>query len=1037
MIEKIVSLALHRRMVAIVIAVLVALYGYYSWTQLKIEAYPDISDVTVQVTTQALGYSAEDVEQQITIPLERTLSATPGSALIRSSSTFGLSLITIIFADGIELYWARQRVLELLNQVTLPTGITSQLDPVTGPVDEIYRYTLQSDTKNLQELSEIQRWKVALAIQRIPGVANVDTFGGLAKQYSLELDPIELNRYGLALSDVVSAINNNTSNSGGSRIARGEQSYVIRGIGLVRTLEDLGNIVVSSRHGSPILVRDLGRLEYSHQERNGILGQDRNPEAVQGNVQMLKGQNASRVLSRVHAEITKLNAELAREDVRIVPYIDRDGLVQATVNKVAHTMLEGVGLVFIILILFLGSPRSAAVVSVTIPMALLVAFILMQLTGLPANLLSLGSIDFGVIVDGAIVVTEAILRRREEAPDEPLQLVEIQNTAVHVTRPIFFATLIIITAYLPLLGLERAEAKLFSPIAYTIAYALVGALGCSLLLVPGLAFIAFRKPRRNFHNRVVRGLEAGYRASLSWLLGARFIVYAAVGCAFGGVVVLGVTAGREFLPELDEGALWLQVQLPSGISLDKASEMAGDLRRAIIEFPEVDTVITQLGRSDTRTDPWTFSHIEVPVTLKPYDVWPDSESKREFVARLRARLDLLPGFRIGISQPIIDNVNDLVAGAHSALVLRVTGDDLIQGRELANKIVSILRNVRGTDAANIFQEPRVPQISISVDRAAAARYGINVADISNLITQGVGGEPIGQVYNEDRVYSLTVRFPEKDRTSPSALGDLTLNAPGGMGMQVPLSQIATIRMQSGESTIAHEATKRSLSIAIEYRDRDLSSYLTDAQAAVASRLEYDRTKFSLQWAGQFENQARAQRRLSIIMGVEIGIMLAFLYVNFGNLRQALLVIAVIPLATLGGLIAVHLRMETLNVASGVGFIALFGVAVQNGIIMIANLNRVRDQIPYLREAVLEGATERLRPVLMTTLAASFGMVPAALATGIGSDVQRSIGTVVVGGLAVATALTLFIVPVLYYAIERRWHGRVLADSPAVGQRHPL
>ncbi|MGP0059649.1 MAG: efflux RND transporter permease subunit [Beijerinckiaceae bacterium] len=1024
MIERFVGICLSQRAIVIVIALLAAAYGVYAWTQLKIEAYPDISDVTAQVTTQALGLPAEDVEQQITIPLERALSNTPGMTTMRSSSTFGLSLITMVFRDGSEDYWERQRIQERVNQVSFPSAIQPGLDPVTGPIDEIFRFTLESDSKNLLELSDIQNWVVAPAFLRVPGIANVDLFGGFTKQYTIEVDPDQLQRFGVALTDVVNAINNNNTYGSGSRIARGQQSYVIRQTGLIRTLDDLGNIVVTQHHGVPVLVRDLGRLEFSHQEREGILGKNNNPDTVQANLQMLKGENPSQVLKAVQAKVAELQEQLDPLDVHIVPYIDRDNLVNSTIEKVGHTIGEGVALVFIVLILFLGSPRSAIVVAITIPLSLVSAFVLMNATKLPANLLSLGSIDFGVIVDGAIVVTEAILVRREAAPDLPLDEQDIKHTAAHVTQPIFFATLIIMTAYLPLLGLERAEAKLFSPIAYTIVYALFGALLCSLMLVPGLAFIAFRKPRKIFHNKPLEALRSGYRYLLGHFLSAPIIVYGIAVVALGTVVVLGITVGKEFLPELDEGSLWLQVQLPSGISLDTASEMASDLRRVIKEFPEVDTAISQLGRSDSRMDPWTFSHIEIPVTLRRYDTWPDHESKHEFVARLRARLDQLPGYQIGISQPIIDNVNDVVAGAHSALVLRVVGQDLKEGRRIGEEVVAVLRTVQGTSQASVFQEPPIPQISVQADRAALARFGLNISDVANLVTNGVGGEPIGQVYVEDRIYNLTTRFPREQRDSPETLGRLLLTAPSGA--RIPLSQVASIKLLNGESTISHNMAKRNITVRIDYADRDLISYLADAQARIAKDVKFDPTKFRLEWGGQFENQRRAQTRLTIIMGGVLAMMLLFLFIGFGQLRLALLILGVVPLAALGGLIAIHLRGDTLNVATGVGFIALFGVAVQNGILMISSLNHMRGRVASLREAVMEGASERFRPVLMTSTVATVGMLPAALATGIGSDVQRSLATVVVGGLIVATMLTLFILPTLYFVLERSIHDRAEA-----------
>ena len=1031
MINNIVRYCLQKRYAVILVTMLVALFGYYSWTRMAVEAYPELSDVSAQVTTQAPGLAAEEIEQQITIPLERQLSGTPGLAHMRSSSTFGLSLITLTFKDGAEDYWERQRVTERMAQATLPSGITPSLDSVSGPSGEIYRYTLESDSKNLLELSEIQRWIVMPELRQIPGIADVGNFGGLTMEYQLEVDQNQLQRFGVSLSDVTSAINNNNANAGGSRISRGEQGYVVRGIGMMRSLTDLGNVVVKQINGVPVLVRDLGKLQYSHQERQGILGKDNNPDTIEGIVKLLKYQNASEVIKDVHAKVTQLQKQLAPHGVRIVPYIDRDELIQLTVHKVSHTVIEGIGLVCIVLILFLGSPRSALVAAVTIPLALVAVFIMMYLTKMPANLFSLGAIDFGIIVDGAIVVTEAILRRREAKPTEELREAEVRAATTEVIKPIFFATLIIIAAYLPLFAFERAEGKLLSPMALTVSYALLGALLCSIVLVPGLAYMALRNPRRIFHNKPLEWLSAGYRQTLGNLLDKPVIAYAIGALALVGVIVLGGATGREFMPQLDEGTLWLQVQMPSGLSLEKGSEMAAELRRTLLSFPEVSYVVTQLGRSDDGTDPWTPSHMEVPVGLKPYSSWPIGENKAEFVRRLNARLAQLPGFSVGISQPISDGVNDAVGGAHSPLVIRVYGDDFKELRRIGNDIVNVLHGVRGSADVSIFQEPPIPQIVIDIDRAAAARLGINIADISNLIQTGIGGAPVTQMYVADRIYNVSVRFPKDSRNGPEALGNLLLTASNGA--RIPLSQLAHIRTSTGESTITHESTHRQLTVRLDYADRDLLSYYEEAQVKVAKDVHFDHSKYRLEWAGQFENQERAQARLIVVFGLVLGLMAIILYAGFGKLRQALLILGVVPLAALGGLVALQATGNTINVATGVGFIALFGVAVQNGIIMVSNINRVRQQGMALMEAVLAGASERFRPVLMTATVASVGMLPAALATGVGTDVQRGLATVVVGGLVVATLLTLFILPTFYFALERWIERRKGIPRPLDGR----
>src|SRR5882724_8954615 len=738
MIDQFVGFCLHRRVAVFILTALLAGYGVYAWETLSVEAYPELGDVAAQVTTQMPGLAAEEVEQLITVPLERQINGTPGLLLMRSTSTFGLSLITVLFRDGYEDYWVRQRLLERIAQTALPPGAAPALDPVAGPGGEIYRYTLESDTKNLQELSEIQRWTVIPALKSVPGVVDDTNFGGFTTEYQLDLDPKQLEHYGRGINDVINAINNNNTNAGGGRVSRGDQSYVIRGIGLIHSLADIGATVVTQVNGAPVLVRDLGRTTLSHQEREGIVGKDNNPDTIEGIVLMLKYQNPSQTLRGVHAKVEELNRQLAKQDVRVAAYIDRDNLVKATVSKVGQTILEGITLVFLILILFLGSPRSAFVVAVSIPLALVSVFSFLNLTKVSANLLSLGAIDFGILVDGSIVVIEAVLRRREATPNEELSESEVKAAALQVTRPIFFASLIIITTYLPLFSFERAEAKLFTPMAYTMGYALLGALLTSLALVPGLAYYAFRKPGRVYHNRWLEKLTRGYERILAACIDEPRIIYGVTIFALLAVVGLGATVGREFLPDLDEGSLWLQVQMPTGLALNQASDMASELRRAVLRYPEISYVVTQTGRNDDGTDPWTMSHIEAPVGLKPYDTWPGGESKKEFVNRLSTDLDRqLPGYSIGISQPIIDGVNDMIGGAHSPLVIKIYGDDLGVLRDIGRQIVDVLYTIPGTSSASLFQEPPIPQIEIKLDRDKAARYGVNMTDVQNVIQTGV------------------------------------------------------------------------------------------------------------------------------------------------------------------------------------------------------------------------------------------------------------------------------------------------------------
>ncbi|NQE50636.1 efflux RND transporter permease subunit [Herbaspirillum rubrisubalbicans] len=1018
MIERLVTLCFQRRGIVQLVFLLAALYGWYCWNQLPLEAYPDIADVTSQVVTQVNGLAAEEVEQQITIPLERQIMGTPGMHVMRSESTFGLSLITVVFNDGAEDYWSRQRLQERISAVSLPYGAQPGLDALTSPIGEIYRYTLQSKTRDLRELSELQFWKVIPRLKQVPGVVDVSNFGGLTTQFMLELDPAKLIKYNTSLNQISQAISANNANAGGSIMKRGEQGLVIRGVGLIRSLDDLGNIVVSQKNGVPVLVKDLGRVVLGNQERHGVLGIDHQSDAIEGITLLLKNENPSRVMDGVHAAVQDLNDHILPKDVKIVPYIDRSKLVEATVHTVGKTLVEGMLLVSLVLFLFLGSPRAAAIVAITIPLSLLTAFILMHHFNIPANLLSLGAIDFGILVDGAIVLVESILRLREERPQGEISGEDVLRLMRQLARPIFFGMLVIIIAYLPLFAFQRIEYKLFSPMAFAVGFALVGALLVALLLTPGLSWMAYRRPVKVFHNPVLVWLEPRYRKVLDKLVGKSRFVLAATLLTLATIGVLGATIGRDFLPYLDEGSIWLQVQLPPGISLDKASELADRLRAATHEFPEVEHIVTQVGRNDDGTDPFTPSHIECAVTLHPYSEWKSGWTKQELIAHMSERYKKLAGIDVGFTQPMIDGVLDKLSGSHSDLAVKIFGNDFGEMRVLANAVQGVLQDVPGAADVVIDQEPRLPQVRVNVDRAAAARLGINVSDIMALIQTGIGGSPVTQVFIEERSYNVAAVFNDRARSTPEALGNLTLVAANGA--HVALSQVAHITMEDGETTITREMNRRHLTVRLNLRGRDLASFLDDAKARIAQQVHYDHSRYEIAWGGQFENQQRAQSRLALILPMALAFMFVLLFAEFKNLRQPALILLCVPLATLGGLVALHLRDMTLNVSSAVGFIALFGVAVLNAIIMMSNLNRWVSQsgLP-LREAVIGGALERMRPVLMTATVAALGLVPAAIAHGLGSDVQRPLATVVVGGLMSATVLTLVLLPALYYLIESK------------------
>ncbi|WP_143307459.1 efflux RND transporter permease subunit [Chitinophaga vietnamensis] len=1022
--KRLIRTALEKRWLFVALFLLLAFFGYYSWTQLSVEAYPDIADVTSQVVTQVPGLAAEEVEQQITVPLERALNGMPGMHVMRSRSTFGLSMITMVFDDGIDDYWARQRITERIREVDLPYGAKPGLDPLTSPIGEIYRYIIESKSADLRALTDLQNWVIIPRIRQVPGVADVTNFGGLTTQYQVELDPHKLEQYNLPLGSVVSTISSNNNNSGGSVLQRGDLGYVVRGIGLMRSLNDIGATVVRTDKGVPLFLRDLGTLKYGNLERKGVLGftdhERHYSEGIEGIVLLLKGQNPSKVLEGVHAAVEELNNGVLPAGVKIHPYLDRTALVDTTLHTVSHTLLEGMTLVVIVLIVFLGSWRAAVLVAITIPFSLLFAFICMHFTHIPANLLSLGAVDFGIIVDGAIVMMEMILKQREDHPEMIFEEKTIAQQVVSVGKPIFFATIIIITAYLPLFAFERVEKKLFTPMAFTVGYALFGALAVALLLIPGLAYMLYRKPRKLHHNRWLQKLTVMYHRRISKIVEKPRQVFLPLGIVLAAAAVLTVMVGKDFLPPLDEGSIWLQVQLPPGLALPKAREMADSLRERTLRHPEVTYMMTQAGRNDDGTDPFTPSHFECSIGIKPYSEWPSGKRKSDLIQELAADYATMPGYTVGFSQPMIDGVMDKISGAHSELVVKVYGEDFRETRRIAEEVLSTLKTIHGAADLAIDQEPPLPQLQIRANRDEIARYGLNISDVTELIEVAVGGKAVSQVFAGNRVYDITCRYAEDSRNTPEKIGNLMLTS--ATGARIPLSQVATVSLATGESTITREMNKRHLTVRLNLRGIDLTSFLKIAQAKIASQVKYDHTKYRVQWGGQFENQNRAYGRLAVIVPLALAIMFILLYGAFGKFRQAGLILSIVPLALFGGMLALNVRGMTLNVSSAVGFIALFGVAIQNGVIMVSHINQLRRQGLPLQAAVIHGAQDRFRPVLMTATVAVLGLLPASLATGIGSDVQRPLATVIVYGLLFSTLLTLYALPAIYYLTERKYNN---------------
>ena len=1028
--KKIIYTAIHRRGLMFVLFLFLAVVGYYSWTRLAIDAYPDIADTTVQVVTQVPGLAAEEIEQQISIPIERAMNGMPGLNVMRSKNTFGLSTVVLVFDDGIDDYWARQRVQERLVDVELPYDAVPGLNPLTSPTGEIFRYVLESDQLDIRELTDLHKWVVIPRLKQVTGVADVSNFGGITTQYQIEVNPHKMEQYNVTLGDITEKIEKNNVNAGGSMLSRGDLSYVIRGIGLVKDLKDLGRIDIKTEDGVPVYLDDLGTLKYGSLERKGVLGfydgvRDYS-DGVEGIVQMLRGENPSQVLEGVHQAVDELNNETLPKGTRLHVFMDRTNLVDTTLHTVSHTLFEGMVLVVLVLILFLGSWRGALLVALTIPLSLLIAFILMQLTDIPANLLSLGAIDFGILVDGAIVMMETILKKRERHPDEILTEDSILRRATEVARPIFFSTLIIITAYLPLFAFEHIEKKLFTPMAYTVGYALLGALAVALFLIPGLAFYAYYKPRKIYHNRWLEKLGEIYNRQIIALLEKPKRVLLPLFLILVAAGVLSYTVGKDFLPPLDEGAIWVQVQLPPGISIEKSKAMGAELRKTLKQFDEVSYVMTQVGRDDEGAEAFSLSHIECGVGLKPYDTWKFGKTKADLIEEMSEKLLTMPGYTVSFSQPIIDMVMDQIAGAHSDLAIKVYGDDITDTRHIADKVVNVLRTIPGAADVAIDQEPPLPQLQIIADRDRIAQYGLNFSDVADMIELAIGGKAISQIFVGSKSYDVICRFDDASRNSPESIGKLLLM--NGAGAKVPLSQVADVKMTTGASTISREMNKRHLTIHVNLRGVDLTEFLNKANRLIDRDIDYNHDTVHLQWAGQFENQHRAYNRLAAVVPLALGIMLLLLFAACGKFRQAALMMCVVPLALFGGMLALNVRGMTLNVSSAVGFIALIGVAIQNGVIMISHINNLRSRDRGFKQSIITGAKHRFRPILMTATVAVLGLLPASLSTGIGSDVQRPLATVIVYGLLFATVITLYVLPALYYLVEKHYLDEEIVSS---------
>jgi cobalt-zinc-cadmium resistance protein CzcA len=1038
-IKRLVDFALNNRFLVLAIALLLFAWGAISFHQLPVEAYPDVADNYVEIITQWPGISAEQIEQQVTIPLEIVMNGIPGIAHLRSFSIFGLSDLKLIFDDNTEDGWNRERVLERLAQVSLPPGVTPQMGTDWSPVGQIYFFTLHSTNPqyDVMELKSIEDWVVEKNLKSVPDIVDVATFGGPTREYQVRVDPNKLIAYGLSLGQVEQQLTNNNVNAGGSFLEAGLQQINIREVGLVGNVHDIENTVLTTKSGTPLRVKNIAVVAQGPKIRLGqfaraIRREDGqiidNDDVVSAWVPMRKGADAEAALLGLHAKVEELNDRILPAGVKIVPFIDRSELVHHTTRTVLHNLTEGIILVVVILLLFLGNFRGAIIVALTIPFSLLFAATCLKLKGIPANLLSLGALDFGMVVDGTVVMVENIVRhlsRREADNLSPKE--KIFEAAHEVQRPVFFAIGIIITAYLPIFTLQRVEGRLFKPMAWTVAFALLGALMFSMLVAPVLSSFFFPRGTREWHNPVLAWVTARYRSTLGWAIRLRWLTVAGGFATLLLAVYLTVSGviGSEFLPHLDEGSLWVRGTLAPSTGPSEGIRLANQTRILLCSFPEATECTSQVGRPDDGTDTTGFFNTEYYVGLKPKEQWRPGfhQHKDELIAGMNRELEKIPGVLWNFSQPIEDNMEEAVSGVKGELATKVYGDDLKVLEDKADEIVKVLRGVKGIEDLGVFRVLGQPNLNVTVDRRQAARYQINVADVQDAIQTAVGGNALTQVLQGEARYDLVMRYLPQYRNTKEAIESIRLLSP--TGERVSLSQLCTIEERDGASEVYREANQRYIAVKYSVRDRDLGGAVEEAMRKVTKGVQLPRG-YRINWEGEYESAQRARARLFIIVPLTVLLIFLILYTMFRSVKWAMLILVdVMMAAPIGGLLALMATHTNFSVSSGVGFLALFGVSVQTGVIMLEYINQRRARGASIEESAIEGAVLRLRPIMMTMLVATLGLLPAALSHEIGSDSQRPFAIVIVGGLMAALAISIFLLPALYVWLAR--DGDVLPE----------
>lgn len=1030
-IKKIIAFSLKNRLFILFATLILVIWGVLAFRNIPIEAFPDVTNTQITIITQWSGRSAEEVEKFVSIPIEVAMNPVQKKTSVRSTTVFGLSVVKVIFEDDVDDAFARQQVNNLLRDIDLPEGASPDVQPPTGPTGEIFRYTLNSSTRTVKELKTLQDWVIERQLLGVPGVGDVVSFGGEVKTYEIKVNPQKLASYNITPLDVYTAASKSNINVGGDVIVDNSQAYVVRGIGLINNAQEIGNIIVTNINGTPILVKDVAQVEIAALPRLGQVGRDFQNDVVEGIIVMRKGENPSEVIKKVDAKIKYLNEKVLPPDVRINTFYNRDDLIHFATHTVLHNMAEGIIFVTVIVFLFMADWRTTVTVAIVIPLALLFAFICLTLKGMSANLLSMGAIDFGIIIDGAVVMVEGIFvmldsRARQVGMQRFNKLSKlgiIKNTGGELGKAIFFSKLIIIAALLPIFSFQKVEGKMFSPLAWTLGFALLGALLLTLTLVPLLSNLLLNRNVKEKHNVFVESLTKGVMKLFSRTYRNKKIALITAGL----VVLVGLFMfrylGTEFLPELDEGAIYIRATCPLSISLEESRNIANKMRKIVRDFPEVKQVMSQTGRPNDGTDATGFYNIEFHVDIYPKKEWQRHITKEELIDQMQKKLAVFPGIDLNFSQPIMDNVEEAVSGVKGSLVVKIYGDSLSVTEKKAYQVYNAMKDVKGVEDLGVIKNIGQPELRIDLNQETMALYGVTTADANAIIETAIGGKAISQIYEGEKKFQLRLRYEETYRNNAEAIGNLMV--PTLRGSQVPLKNIATIQRLTGPSIIFRDDNRRYSAVKFSVRGRDMGSTIADAQEKVNKAVQLDKG-YEMQWAGDFENQQRATKRLQEVVPISLLIIFLILFIMFGNLKDAGIVLLNVPFAIIGGIAALLVTGTNFSISAGIGFIALFGICIQNGVILISvfksNLQRIkRSEFTHhsLELAIMDGVRARVRPVIMTALMAAIGLMPAALSNGIGSETSKPLAIVVIGGLLTATVLTLLVFPLFFYMSYRK------------------